>query len=195
MRCSPWPAVVFLLGATACHTPASVRVPPSTCAALGGDAVAFDTARVRELVGTYELALVDTVSVPGRSSVRVGRLRLWAQDSVRILRSTFGQLPAGRGHERPIAGSFVRTPPDTSAWGRRLASEDLDHPGAIWMNGRLRIGDYDVIDGTGYDLVVWRWSRGGFTGWWQNDLGIAIISDPNGRLYKPGGYFCARRLS
>ena len=87
----------------------------------------------------------------------------------------------------------METPPDTSQWGRRFASEDLDRPGVIWTNHRLRMGDYDVLDGTGEDLAVRRVYRDGFSGWWQRDLGIAIIVDPKGRTYKPGGYFCARR--
>ncbi len=181
--------------ALGCHAAGpTTKVTPSACQGVTGPSVPFDTARVRELVGTYHLALVDTFSVRGHPSVRAGRLRLWAQDSVRSLRGPFGRVPPGRGLERPIAGSFVATPPDTSQWGRRFASEDLDRPGVIWTTHRLRMGDYDVLDGTGYDLLIREVYPDGFSGWWLSDLGIAIIVDPNGRAFKPGGYFCARRI-
>jgi len=193
MRWTPFLAGALGL-ALGCHAARpSTHVPPSACQGLTGPSVPFDTARVRELVGTYAFALVDTVSRPGHPSIRAGRLKLWVQDSVRSLRGPFGRLPPGRGLERPIAGSFAMTPPDTSQWGRRFASEDPDRPGVIWTLYRLRMGDYDILDGTGEDLVVRRVYRDGFSGWWQSDLGIGIIRDPTGRLYKPGGYFCARR--
>ena len=179
-----------------CHRAGpSTSATPAACQGLTGPSVPFDTTRVQELVGTYDLALVDTISVPGHPSVRAGRLKLWVQDSVRRFRGIPGQLPRGHGLERPIAGSFVRTPPDTSAPGRRRASEDLDRPGVMWEFSRLFIGDYDVLDGTGDDLVPRGVYRDGFSGWWQSDLGIGIIRDPKGRLYKPGGYFCARRTA
>ncbi len=57
------------------------------------------------------------------------------------------------------------------------------------------MGDYDVFDGTGDDLVVSQVYRDGFSGWWRADLGIARIVDPKGRTYRPGGYFCARRIA
>ena len=179
-----------------CHRSGpSTNVTPAACQGLTGPSVPFDTARVRELVGTYDLALVDTISAPGHPAVRrVGRLKLWAQDSVRSLRGPFGRVPPGRGLERPIAGSFRTTPPDTSQWGRRFANEDLDRPGVIWTHQRLRMGDYDVLDGTGDDLVISQAYRDGFSGWWRADLGIAIIVDPKGRAYRPGGYYCASRI-
>jgi hypothetical protein len=188
-------AALLGLGVAGCHsTKPSTGVTPAACQGLTGPSVPFDTARVRELVGTYELALVDTFNVPRNRSVRVGRLKLWEQDSIRSLRGPFGRLPPGRGLERPIAGSFRTTPPDTSQWGRRFANEDLDRPGVIWTNRRLRMGDYDVLDGTGNDLLVREVYRNGFGGWWITDFGIAIVLDPKGGTYKPGGYFCARRI-
>jgi hypothetical protein len=193
MRWIPFLAALGLgLG---CRAPKpSTNATPAACQGLTGASVPFDTARVRALVGTYDLALVDTFNVPRNRSVRVGRLKLWAQDSTRSLRGPFGRMRPGRGLERPIAGSFRTTPPDTSQWGRRFASEDLDRPGVIWTNHRLRMGDYDVLDGTGNDLLVREVYRDGFSGWWITDFGIAIVLDPKGGTYKPGGYFCARRV-
>lgn len=185
-----------MLAATlaACH--AARPAPPEATAACADleSGAPFDSAHVRELAGEYELTMVDTVSRRGRPLLSRGWLRLWAQDSARSLRGPFGPMPAGGGRERPLAGAFRRTPPDTGAWARRLASEDPDHPGALWMFGRLRLGEYDVLDGVGDDLRV-RWVSGvGFAGAWQTDLGIGIAIDRTGRAFYPGGYFCARRV-
>jgi hypothetical protein len=121
MRWIPFLAAV-VGGGLGCHAPKpSTNVTPTACQGVTGPSVPFDTARVRELVGTYDLALVDTFNLPRNRSARVGRLKLWAQDSVRSL-------------------------------------------------------------------------RGPFSGWWQGDLGIAIMVDPKGRTDKPGGYFRARRV-
>jgi hypothetical protein len=121
MRWIPFLAAALGLG-LGCHKrKPSTNVTPAACQGLTGPSVPFDTARVRELAGTYDVALVDTISVPRHLSVRVGRLRLWPQDSIRSL-------------------------------------------------------------------------RGPFSGWWQADLGIAIMVDPKGRTDKPGGYFRARRV-
>ena len=194
MRWISFLAAVVGLG-VGCHAAKpSTNVTAAACQGLTGPSVPFDTTRVRDLVGTYDLALVDTFNLPRNGPVRVGRLRLWAQDSVRSLRGPFGRVASGRGLERPIAGSFLATPRDTSQWGRRFASEDLDRPGVIWTNHRLRMGDYDVLDGTGHDLLVREVYPNGFSGWWITDYGIAIIVDGKGRPYKSGGYFCARHV-
>jgi hypothetical protein len=155
----------------------------------------FDTSRVRDLVGEYELVLVETTGPSSETREHRGELVLWLQDSLQSPRGILGPLPPGRGFERPIAGSFAAAAPDTGAWWRRMASSDRDRPGVMWMLGRLRLGDYDVLDGTGEDLVVTHLGPRGLRGHWQRDLGIAVIIDTktHRQLPNPGGYFCAYR--
>jgi hypothetical protein len=76
-----------------------------------------------------------------------------------------------------------------------MASKDLDRPGGVWTRGALRLGDLDVLDGTGEVLTVTHIGPSGFRGEWQSDLGIAVIVDSatNRALPNPGGYFCAIR--
>jgi hypothetical protein len=77
-----------------------------------------------------------------------------------------------------------------------LKSRDPDHPGVIWLGDRLRIGDYDVLDGAGGDNLSITWySKRGFGGSWTSDMGFAVVIDSLGRMLpNPAGYFCARRL-
>lgn len=155
----------------------------------------FDTTHVRDLVGEYDLVLVVTTRGWSRASEHRGELVLWPQDSVHSHRGALGAFPPGRGLERPIAGSFVAAAPDTDSSWRRMASSDRNHPGVMWIRGRLRLGDYDGLDGAGEDLVPTHVGPEGFRGRWQSDLGIVAIIDTatHRRLPNPSGYFCAYR--
>jgi len=155
----------------------------------------FDTSRVRDLAGEYDVVFVLTTGAAWGTSDHRGRLVLWVQDSVRSERGPLGRLPGGR--KRILAGSFTVQPPDTSFWWRRMASADLDHPGAIWEWDRLRLGDHDVFDGTGENLTVTHYGPTGFRGRWEQDNGIAMMIDSatHQRVPDPAGYFCAHRLA
>ena len=154
----------------------------------------FDVTRPERLAGSYELLIVGA-NETARASRDSGRLTLWVQDSVRRTRSGFGQFPPGWG--RPLAAAYESEPRDTSSiWWRRRASRDLDRPGGILQRATLRIGDVDVLDGTGNNLVILNADSSGFRGRWRADLGIAVVIDRDGReLPDPAGYFCARRVT
>ena len=128
--------------------------------------VRFDTSRVRDLVGQYELSLVLTTGPEWGVSDHHGHLELWLQDSVRSRRGLFG--PLRPGWERPIAGRFMIASPDSSHhWWRRMTSADLDHPGVMLQGHSLRMGEHDVMDGTGENLTVTHIAPTGFRGRWR----------------------------
>jgi hypothetical protein len=77
-----------------------------------------------------------------------------------------------------------------------MASRSPDHPGVTLQWKRiLRMGDQDILDGTGEILTITHISPTGFRGHWQQDNGIAMMIDTvtHTRVPDPGGYFCARR--
>ena len=83
----------------------------------------------------------------------------------------------------------------TDPYTEMLKSRDPDHPGIIWLRDHLRIGEYDVFDGTGgSDLRVGWHSPDGFGGSWTSERGLAVIIDSLGRTVpNPAGYYCAYR--
>lgn len=169
--------------------------PLPDCNSLARDAVPFDSVLAIDLTGEYEVSLVDTGTAPRATAIHRGRLKLWAQDSLRRYSGPPGTPPPSRGVDRPIAGSYVAAWPDTG-WGwRRLASVDPDHPGVVWSLGRLRMGGVDVPDGTSEDLAVDWISADGFGGTWTSNMDIAVHVDSTGRAFQPRGYYCARRVA
>lgn len=159
--------------------------PPAGLRTFGPDQVAA-------LAGTYELVLRgDNATAQGYGER--GRLVLWVQDSVRRSRGEVG--PVRPDAERLLGAAYERMPPDTSAEGRRLASRDPDRPGGVYARGRLRLGAYDILDGTGDDLTVTHATADGFRGRWVSDLGIGVLLDGHGgTLPNPAGVFCLRRV-
>ena len=155
--------------------------------------VAFDAARPELLAGTYRLLLVGD-NETSRGYREGGTLTLWVQDPVRRRRGILGPLAPGR--ERVLAAAYERAPRDTSAEWRLLASRDPDRPGGVYQHGQLRLGGYDVLDGTGEHLRVLWTSGDGFRGVWASDLGIGMVIDrASGRqLPNPAGFFCAQRV-
>jgi hypothetical protein len=186
--------LLLLLLAPVSRAPAQI---PAACnkKSMAGE-IRFDTSRVRELAGQYDLYLVLTEGAQWGASNHHGRLELWLQDSARSRRGPFGQLRPG--WERPVAGAFVVASPDSNeSWWRRMASADLNHPGVILQGRTLRMGDYDGFDGTGENLTITHVAPAGFRGRWQQDNGIAMMIDTvtHQRVPDPAGYFCARRVS
>ena len=161
---------------------------------------AFTLGALDSLVGRFELVLVRTTPREYPDTTR-GILELWRQDSSRVWYSRVfktslaDSIRAARPDlGRYLAGAFQVVPADTTDWWRRLASRDPEYPGVEWYRGRLRIGDRDVMDGSGYDLTVAWVLAGQFGGMWREDTGIAVTMGPNGPLPNAEGVFCARRL-
>ena len=158
--------------------------------------VRFDTTHVRELAGQYDLFLVLTTGREWGASDHRGRLELWVRDSLQSRRGMFGPLP--HGLERPVGGRFLVASPDSdNTWWRSMASANPDRPGVLLQGTSLRMGDQDVLDGTGEVLTITHIAPGGFRGRWQQDNGIAMMIDSvtHQRVPDPAGYFCARRLA
>jgi hypothetical protein len=161
---------------------------------------AFTLGALDSLVGRFELVLVRRIPREYPDTTR-GILELWRQDSSRVwfsrvfktsLADSIRAVRPDLG--RYLAGAFQVVPADTTDWWRRVASRNPEYPGVEWYLGRLRIGDRDVLDGSGYDLTVVWVLAGQFGGMWREDTGIAVTMGPTGPLPNAEGYFCARRL-
>ena len=56
--------------------------PMSCASAPAHQMAAFDTTRVGDLVGAFDILMIDTTSIRGSARQHVGKLALWLQDSV-----------------------------------------------------------------------------------------------------------------
>jgi hypothetical protein len=150
---------------------------------------AFDTARVAELVGAYEVLMIDTTSIRGSVRQHAGKLALWLQDSVPRRRGS----TARRTQRQYLVGSFDSAAPDTGDVWRRMASRAVDAPGAFWSDGFIRLGEFGAK--SGISLYVRSVSGAEIRGMWTTHPGIAIIVDFTGdREPDEAGFFCARRM-
>lgn len=149
----------------------------------------FDTTRVVELTGAYDVVMFDTTSIRGVARQHAGKLALWLQDSLPRRRGA----TARRTQKQFLVGSFDAAPPDTGDVWRRMASRTPDAPGAFWSDGFIRLGEFGAK--SGISLYVRSLGPNEIRGMWTTSPGIGIIVDFTGdKEPDEAGYFCARRM-
>jgi len=151
------------------------------------------TETLATLAGTYEVILVNSDGEYGDSLAR-GRLRLWANDSVRrfaYVTPSLGRYPG----ERPVAGEFSSESQMVPSYPNAYEPARPDQPAVELIGRTLYFGGIDMMDGGGERLEITTVGRKGFEGVWRFDGGIGITIDTaTGRqVREPGGYFCAFR--
>ena len=165
----------------------SVRAPSCATDAAQNSAP-FDTAKVAELVGAFDLVMFDTTSLRG-SRQHSGKLTLWLQDSVPKKRATM----ARRVHDKFLVGSFEAAMPDSGDQWSRMTSRDANEPGVFWSDGFLRLGNFGARSGV--SLYARTVTPDEIRGMWTSHSGTAVIIDFTGdREPDEAGYFCARRV-
>lgn len=163
--------------------------PMSCAAAATPHMVPFDTARVAELAGAFDVIMLDTTSIRGSMRQHAGKLALWLQDSLPRRRG----MAARRAQKQFLVGSFDAAQPDTGDIWQRMASRTADAPGVFWSDGFLRLGEFGAK--SGISLYVRSVSAGEIRGMWTSSPGIGIIVDFTGdREPDEAGFFCARRM-
>ena len=132
-------------------------------------------------VGTYRLYQVATQ--PKGPRVSTGILHLERGDSIARRAAPWRGLV---GWYEPDSGD--------SAYRRRVSSRDTRSPGVALIDNRIRIGQTNMVDGVGDDLIITAQTQEGLWGWWTEDEGNSIPLDT---LAEPirAGYFCASRLT
>lgn len=163
--------------------------PPACAATATPQMTPFDTTRVAELAGAFDVLMIDTTSIRSAARQHAGKLALWLQDSLPRRRG----IAARRAQKQFLVGSFDAAPPDTGDVWRRMASRTADAPGVFWSDGFIRLGEFGAK--SGISLYVRSVSPGEIRGMWTSHAGIAIIIDYTGdREPDEAGYFCARRM-
>jgi hypothetical protein len=151
--------------------------------------IAFDTTRVADLAGAWDVFMVDTTSLRGSIRQHTGRLALWLQDSLPRRRGS----TARRTQKQFLVGSFDVAMPDSGDMWRRMASRTADAPGAFWSDGFLRMGEFGAKSGV--SLYFSSISPNEIRGMWTSHPGIGIVVDFTGdREPDEAGYFCAKRM-
>jgi len=163
--------------------------PMSCASAPAPQMAAFDTTRVGELVGAFEIIMIDTTSIRGSARQHAGKLALWLQDSVPRRRGS----TARRTQKQFLVGSYDAAPSDTGEVWRRMASRATDAPGAFWSDGFIRLGEFG--QNSGISLYPRQVSANEIRGMWTTSAGIGIVVDFTGdREPDEAGFFCARRM-
>ena len=148
----------------------------------------FDTARVSEIAGAYNLVMVDTTSLRGNRQ-HAGRLALWMQDSL----PRRPGMAARRTQKQFLVGSFDVTAPDSGEMWRRMASRAADAPGVFWSDGFLRLGEFGAK--SGISIYVRNVTADELRGMWTSHPGIGVVVDFTGdREPDEAGFFCAKRI-
>jgi hypothetical protein len=151
--------------------------------------VAFDTARVATLVGTFDLVMYDTTSLSGVARQHNGRLTLWLQDSLPRRRNSMIR-PV---QSRYLVGSFEAAAHDSSDMFAKMAGKTHEDPGVFWTDGFFRLGEFGPKNGI--SLHVRTVAADELRGMWTTNAGTAIIVDFTGdREPDEAGYFCAKRV-
>jgi hypothetical protein len=149
----------------------------------------FDTSRVAELVGAYDVVMFDTTNVRGSTQRHAGKLALWLQDSVPRRRGS----TARRTQKQFLVGSYDAAAPDTGDVFRRMANRTADAPGVFWSDGFLRLGEFGAK--SGISLYMRHVDANELRGMWTTSPGIGIVVDFTGdREPDEAGFFCARRM-
>jgi hypothetical protein len=176
-------AVPFLAGTAG----AQGTVP--SCASIAPTMNPFDSTKVANLVGTFDVIMIDTTSLRGSVRQHAGKLVVWLQDSVPKRRATM----ARRVQDRFMVGTFEVAPPDSGEMWSKMMSGSPDAPGAFWTDGYLRLGEFGQK--SGISLHVKLLTENELRGMWTSQAGTAVIVDFTGdREPDEAGYFCARRV-
>ncbi|HEX6315752.1 MAG TPA: hypothetical protein VFZ73_12870 [Gemmatimonadaceae bacterium] len=150
---------------------------------------AFDPAKAGDLIGTFDLSMVDTTSLRGGMHEHSGRLVLLFQDSVPRRRASMAKAV----HQKFIVGFFEAALPDTGDMWSSMRERASDAPGVFWADGFLRLGEFGPK--SGISLYVHTMGPDELRGMWTSHAGTAIIVDFTGeREPDEAGYFCARRV-
>ncbi len=150
----------------------------------------FDSTRVIELTGAYDIVMFDTTSIHSVARQHAGKLALWMQDSLPRRR---GATARRTPQKQFLVGSFDAAPPDTGDVWRRMASRTADAPGVFWSDGFLRLGEFGAK--SGISLYVRSLGPNEVRGMWTTSPGIGIIVDFTGdKEPDEAGYFCAKRM-
>lgn len=149
----------------------------------------FDSTKVPDLVGTFEIVMVDTTSLGGGTRQHTGKLSLMLQDSVPRRRASM----ARRVQHKFLVGFYEAAMPDSVDMWEHMANRTADAPGVFWSDGFLRLGEFGPK--SGISLYPRASMPGELRGMWTSHAGTAIIIDFTGdREPDEAGYFCARRL-
>ena len=172
------------LAAQGTSAPSCPVAPPSQMAP-------FDTARVADLVGAYDVVMYDTTNnVRGSTMRHAGKLALWMQDSVPRRR---GSTARRTSQKQFLVGSYDAAAPDTGEVWRRMANRSVDAPGAFWSDGFIRLGEFGSK--SGISLYLRHTSGNELRGMWTTSPGIGIVVDFTGEKEPDeAGFFCARRM-
>jgi hypothetical protein len=165
--------------------------PPMSCATAPVAGMSrFDSTKVAELVGTFEVVMVDTTSLRGGPRQHAGRMTLMLQDSTPRRRATM----ARRVRDKYLVGFFEAARPDSGEMWDRMANRTVDAPGVFWSDGYFRLGEFGAK--SGISLYPRTQSTTDIRGMWTSQAGTAVIVDFTGdREPDEAGYFCARRIS
>jgi hypothetical protein len=149
----------------------------------------FDTARVSDVVGAYEVVMFDTTNIRGATQRHAGKLALWMQDSVPKRRG----VTARRTQKQFLVGSYDAAAPDTGDMWKRMANRSPEAPGAFWSDGFIRLGEFG--NKSGISLYLRHAGANELRGVWTSAPGIGIVVDYTGdREPDEAGFFCARRM-
>lgn len=81
------------------------------------------------------------------------------------------------------------------AWRTAVSSRDAERPGAVLTGQHLRLGQPDHPNALVHILTITAVAPQGFWGWWREDAGVAVKTEPGTDrvLPDPAGFFCALR--
>jgi hypothetical protein len=182
-------AVVMLSSVSGTAGAQAGAKPPVSCATRPAAGMSrFDTAKVAELIGSYDVVMVDTTSLRGGTRQHAGQMTLMLQDSVPKRRASM----ARRVQQKFVVGFYEAALPDSGEMWARMANRTSDAPGVFWSDGFLRIGEFGPK--SGISLYIRTSTPGELRGMWTSHAGTAVIIDFTGeREPDEAGYFCARR--
>ncbi len=164
----------------------SAPVTMACAAAATPDMSPFDTAKVADLVGAFEVVMFDTTSLRGARKYS-GKLVLMLQDSVPARRRTMAR-PV---QQKYLVGFFEVALPDSGDYWNLMANRTADSPGVFWSNGFLRLGEFGPK--SGISLYFGSASANEIRGTWTTHAGMVVIDFTGDREPDEAGYFCARR--
>ena len=159
----------------------------------------FDSTRIEDLAGAYELTLVaDSFPIPGATVS--GQLILRVNTDTLRRRYVFS-VPTRQWRkfgERPLVGTAdINLKQLFAPVSRDPRSTDPDAPGVYFEQayGEFLLGvQPNLTDGTSTELVPSHVWPDGFRGRWIPNYGIATIVDStSGKPAHVGGVFCAVR--
>ena len=172
---------------------ANVLPPATTCSPEPGASAPPSPKQLVELVGEFDLILLNTQGEYGDSLIR-GTLTLWPNDSAR----RYAHLVPALGYitgERPLVGRFESQSPTIPSYPNDGEPATPERPVVAIIGRTLYLGGIDMMDGGGARLEIRTATAEGFVGTWTRSLGMARVVDTVQKrfLQDPGGHFCALR--